>query len=453
MKLDPSKTPEKNKKFLSLSMTAWIFIAMIAGVIIGHFFPASGVALRPYGRMFVTMIKGIIAPLVFATLVVGISGAGDMKTVGRIGFKSIVYFEIATTFALFIGLGAAHIIQPGHGINIAATTAAQMPGMTIQDLNSMKHQSLGETIQHLFTPSIVDSMAKGDILQIVIFTTIFSLGVIAIGKKAKPIIDLCEALSEVMFKFTAYIMLFAPFGVGCAIAAAVGEHGLSVLINLAKLILTFYGSLIVFLLFILLPVTFIIRLPLKKFIEAIKEPVVIAFSTTSSEAALPKAMIAMEKLGVPKSIVGFVIPTGYSFNLDGTTMYLSLASLFIAQAAGVHMTFTQQVIMMLTLMITSKGVAGVPRAALVILTATLSSFHLPVEGVLVILGVDEIMDMARTSVNVIGNCLASAVVAKWENSKLNFNDDLSCLQHQSLTEAINPEQSAVAPSLSPDFTA
>ena len=408
---------DKKEKRPRVSLTTWIFIGMIVGTAVGTLFPGFGIKLQPYGRLFITMIKGIIAPLIFSTLVMGIAGAGNMKTVGRIGLKAIIYFEIATTFALIIGLGAGNLIQPGGGINLAAQESQpqQIPGMDFKEMAHEK-QTLGGIIIHLFTDSIVKSMAEGDVLQIVVFALIFGAGVIAVGKKAKPILDLCEAVAEVMFKFTSYIMRFAPFGVGAALAAAVGRHGLKILLNLGTLVLTYYGALAVFILCVIIPVTFIIRLPLRKFVRAIKEPVLIAFSATSSEAALPKAMIAMEKIGVPRHIVGFVMPTGYSFNLDGTTLYLSLASLFVAQAAGVEMSFWQQVTMMLTLMITSKGVAGVPRASLVILAGTLASFNLPLEALLIMLGVDEIMDMARSSVNVVGNCLATAVVARWEGS-------------------------------------
>jgi proton glutamate symport protein len=409
------------------TLTKWIFVGMILGIAVGVFFPELGVALRPYGRMFITMIKGIIAPLVFSTLVVGIAGAGNMKTVGRIGLKAIIYFEIATTLALFIGMGAATLMQPGAGVVITGNSNASLPGFDVKDMAS-KQQSLGEIIQHLFTSSVVDSMARGDILQIVIFALIFSAGVLAIGEKGKPILVLCDSISAVMFKFTSYIMYFAPFGVGAAIAAAVGEHGIAVLINLGKLILTYYGALVVFLLLCQIPLLIFLKVPLGKFWQAIKEPVLIAFSTTSSEAALPKSMIAMERLGVPRHIVGFVMPTGYSFNLVGTALYLSLAALFIAQAAGVHMPLAQQITMLLALMITSKGVAGVPRASLVILAGTLASFNLPMEALLVMLGVDEIMDMARSSVNVVGNCIASVLVARWEkdfddNKLQSFNDD------------------------------
>jgi proton glutamate symport protein len=406
-------TPDGEKPKRRISLTHWILIGMALGVVIGVLFPDFAVALRPYGRMFITMIKAIIAPLVFSTLVVGIAGAGTMKTVGRIGLKSIVYFEVATTIALFIGLGAANIAQPGAGITLTGQHDAAFPGMDPKEMVAQE-QSLGQIIQHLFTHSIIDSMARGDVLQIVVFTLIFSAGVLAAGERAKPIIDLCQALAEVMFKFTSYIMYFAPFGVGCAIAAAVGQHGLHILISLGKLVGTLYGALLIFILAGQMPFMLLIKIPILRFFQAIKDPLIIAFSTTSSEAALPKAMIAMEKMGVPRHIVGFVMPTGYSFNLVGTALYLSLTSLFVAQAAGVNLTLTQQITMMLTLMITSKGVAGVPRAALVILAGTLASFNLPLEALLIMLGVDEIMDMARSTANVFGNCLATAVVARWE---------------------------------------
>lgn len=408
-------TLQTTRKPGSISLTAWIFICMILGVLVGSFWPSVGIALAPYGKLFITMIKVIIAPLIFSTLVVGIAGTGSMKTVGRIGFKALVYFEIATTIALVIGLTVVNLLKPGDGINL--TPAAGVAGAAVNPAELASHQqSFSDIIQHLFTPSIVDSMARGDVLQIVIFTIIFAAALLAVGEKGKPILRFCESLSEVMFQFTGYVMKFAPIGVGAAIAAVVGEHGLSVLVNLSKLIGSLYLALGIFIGIVLIPAALLIRLPLKRFFNAVKEPALLAFSTTSSEAALPKAMQAMEEIGVPRSIVGFVMPTGYSFNLDGTTLYLAMASMFVAQAAGVHMSLSQQIIMMLTLMITSKGVAAVPRASLVILAGTLASFHLPVEGVLVILGVDSVMDMARTATNVMGNCMATAVVARWEGS-------------------------------------
>ena len=288
-------------------------------------------------------------------------------------------------------------------------------GLTAPDPPA-KPQKFGDLIAHLAPVSIIKAMADGDVLQIVVFSVLFALAVTSIGEKARPVIQWCESLADIMFRFTEFVMKFAPVGVGAAMANTVGHSGLKVLKNLGMLVGTLYGALIFFLLFVLLPVALIFRVPLRDFLRAVKTPATIAFATTSSESALPKAMENMERLGVPRRIVGFVLPTGYSFNLDGTTLYLSLASIFVAQAAGVHMPFGQQIIMLLTLMLTSKGVAGVPRASLVILLGTLASFNLPPEGVLVILGVDELMDMARTCVNVIGNCLATVVIAIWEKS-------------------------------------
>ncbi len=388
------------------SLTQWIFIGMAAGVLVGHFFPATATSLRVFSQIFLRLIKSIIAPLIFATLVVGIAGAGDFKKIGRLGLKALIYFEVVTTLALFIGLGAVNLIEPGVGVNLQA--APHEEGIAAQ------RQSATEIITHIFPTSIADAMARGDVLQIVVFAILFAAACSAIGDKAKPVLDLCGGVAEVMFRYTAYVMKYAPIGVGAAIAVTVGSKGLGVLKNLGLLIITLYVALAFFIVFVLGTVCLLARVPIGRFVRAVKEPVLIAFSTTSSEAALPLAMERMEELGIPRRIVSFVIPTGYSFNLDGTTLYLSLASIFVAQAAGVHLTLGQQLIMMLTLMLTSKGVAGVPRAALVILAGTLASFHLPIEGVAVILGVDELMDMGRTAVNVLGNCLASVVMARWE---------------------------------------
>jgi len=435
-----------------ISLTTKIFIGLIVGVLIGWLKPDWGIALRPLSQLFLNLIKGIIAPLIFSTLVIGIAGTGDIRQVGRIGFKSLIYFEIVTSFALVIGLLAVNLTQPGVGVSLAgkhgketkatlgadaqrlskeandavkrgdSTTAAIKAaaaaeaagkGLTAEEPNA-KPQSFGDIIVHLAPASIIKAMADGDVLQIVIFSVFFALAVTSIGEKARPMIVWCESLADVMFRFTEFVMKFAPIGVGAAMANTVGHSGLKVLQNLGMLVGTLYGALIVFLVCVLFPVALIARVPLRDFFNAVKEPATIAFATTSSESALPKAMENMERLGVPRRIVGFVLPTGYSFNLDGTTLYLSLASIFVAQAAGVHLTPAQQVVMLLTLMLTSKGVAGVPRASLVILSGTLASFSLPPEGVLVILGVDELMDMARTCVNVIGNCLATVVIARWE---------------------------------------
>jgi proton glutamate symport protein len=386
------------------SLTIQIFIGLVLGVAIGAIFPDFGKAIQPGATIFIHLIKTIIAPLVFATLVVGIAGMESAHSLGRLSAKCFLYFEVVTTFALAIGLLLVNVLKPGAGIQLQAT----------KDFTEIaaKQPSISDLIVHVFPTSVIDSMARGDVLQIVVFSIIFALAVSA--TKATVILDFCHSLANVMFKYTGYVMRFAPIGVACAMAATVGEHGLGVLAQLAKLIGTLYLALIVFIVCVLLPVAAMARIPLGKFARAVKEPFFIAFSTTSSEAALPKALEAMESIGVPRKIVSFVLPLGYTFNLDGTTLYLSLASVFVAQAAGVNLSIEQQVLMMLTLMLTSKGVAAVPRASLVILAGTLASFNLPLAGIALILGVDTVMDMARTSVNVLGNCLASCVLARWE---------------------------------------
>ncbi len=389
------------------SLTQWIFIGMGVGLLWGWLFPDVAVDLKPLSTIFLRLIKSIIAPLIFATLVVGIAGHGNLKQVGRMGIKSIIYFEIVTTLALIIGLVAVNLTKPGVGVELQSAQAAA-------DFVAKK-QSIPEIITHIFPQSFIQAAAEGEVLQIVVFTLIFSFALALVPiEKRQVIITFCDSLAETMFKFTGIVMKYAPIGVGAAIAVTVGHKGLGVLWNLGLMILTMYGALIVFIVFVLGGVMLFFNIPFKQFYRAVKEPALIAFSTTSSEAALPKAMQAMEAMGVPRRIVSFVIPTGYSFNLDGSTLYLSLASIFVAQAAGIDLSIEQQLLMMLTLMLTTKGVAGVPRASLVILAGTCASFNLPLEGVAVILGVDEIMDMGRTMVNVVGNCLASVVVAKWE---------------------------------------
>jgi len=389
-----------------LSLTAWIFIGMAAGVALGAFAPGVARQLGPVSAIFLRLIRSIIAPLIFGTLVVGIAGGGDLKRMGRIGLKTIVYFEIVTTFALFLGLAAVNLVRPGAGMKLSQTSAeAALP---------QQAPAAGSIVEHVFPASIIDAMARGDVLEIVVFAFLFGAACAAVGAKAKPVVAFCESLAEVMFRYTRYVMYLAPLGVGAAIAVTVGNKGFGVLFGLGKLILTMYVAQVLFVVVVLGAVVLLVRIPLGAFYRAVREPFLIAFSTASSEAALPLALENMERFGVPKHIVAFVIPTGYSFNLDGSTLYLSLASVFVAQAAGVNLSFGQQLLMMLTLMLTSKGVAGVPRAALVILAGTLSTFRLPMEGVAVLLGIDALMDMARTSVNVVGNCLASAVVARWE---------------------------------------
>ena len=476
-------------KLPKISLTWKIIIGLVLGIFLGWLIreidisspdhrvfgietPTLLAFIRSLSTLFLNLIKSIIAPLIFATLVVGIAGTGDIKQVGRIGAKSLLYFEIVTTLALVIGLAAVNITRPGDGVSLAgiqktddkatlaqkaaalskeadeaakrsvelrsqeppnlaeadqqAAIAAQKAaaaadaaskGLTAPDPPA-KPKTFAEIIAHLSPTSIIQAMAEGDVLQIVIFSVIFALAATAIGAKAKPVLGWCQSLADIMFRFTEYVMKFAPIGVGAAMAYTIAhnEQGLGVLKNLGALVLTLYGALVAFAVLVLLPIALIFRVPIRDFFDAVKTPASIAFATTSSESALPKAMENLARLGVPRRIVGFVLPTGYSFNLDGTTLYLSLASIFVAQAAGVQLSLGQQILMLATLMLTSKGVAGVPRASLVILLGTLASFSLPVEGVILILGVDELMDMARTAINVIGNCLATVVVAKWEGA-------------------------------------
>jgi proton glutamate symport protein len=478
-------------KLPKISLTWKIMIGLVIGIFVGWLLPDWGLAARPLSNLFLNLIKSIIAPLIFATLVIGISGTGDIKQVGRIGGKALLYFEIVTTLALFIGLVAVNITQPGKGLTlagiaksedkavlaeraktlskeateaskkaadftaannsaeasaqtaIASQKAAESADAAAKGLTApeppAKPQSFGDIIAHLSPTSIIKAMAEGDVLQIVVFSVLFALAVTSIGKKkSEAVVKWCESLADIMFRFTEFVMKFAPIGVGAAMAYTVSHSGIEVLKNLAMLVGTLYGALVVFMTVVLLPIALLFKVPLKDFFDAVKTPATIAFATTSSESALPKAMENLVRLGCPQRIVGFVLPTGYSFNLDGTTLYLAVASIFVAQAAGIELSWTQQIVMMLTLMLTSKGVAGVPRASLVILLGTLASFALPVEGVILILGVDELMDMARTAVNVIGNCLATVVITKWEGAFRNdeWKAEMAELQAVTGQEAI-----------------
>ena len=388
------------------SLTTWIFIAMLVGAAIGHDWPQVAINLRVLGLIFLRLIRTIVAPLLFATLVSGIAGHADLKKVGRMGVKAIVYFEVVTTLALIIGLVAINLSKAGVGAKLPATSgeAPQVQRLTASD-----------TILHIFPENVAKSVAEGQILQVVVFSILFGIALALVREdRRRPLLTFTESLAETMFKFTNLVMLFAPFGVGAAIAYTVGNTGMGILVNLAKLLATLYVALLAFVGGVLLPIALATGVPLRKFLTAVAEPVTIAFGTANSEAALPRAMEAMEGIGVPREVVAFVMPTGYSFNLDGSTLYLSLASIFVAQAAGIHLSIGQQLLMMLTLMLISKGVAGVSRAAIVILLGTVGSFGLPVEPVFILLGIDQLMDMARTSVNVFGNCLATVVVARWE---------------------------------------
>ena len=389
------------------SLTVWIFISMLLGVEVGHDFKVFALNLKFLSDIFLRLIKTIIAPLLFGTLVVGIAGHSNIKQVGRMGLKALIYFELVTTIALFVGLAAINLSQAGKGVQQTETV--------IQQIAKPPAQTASEIILHIFPENFAKSIADGQVLQIVVFSILFATALALVAEeKRKPILSFAESLSEVMFKFTNIIMYFAPIGVFGAIAYTIGNMGLGILVNLLQLLSTLYAALIIFVLGVLFPIALIVKVPVKKFFNAIVEPVSIAFATASSESALPIAMENMEALGVPRKIVSFVIPTGYSFNLDGTTLYLSLASVFVAQAAGINLSFGEQLLMVFTLMLTSKGVAGVPRASLVILLGTVASFHLPEWPVYIILGIDTLMDMARTSVNVLGNCLATVVIAKWE---------------------------------------
>jgi proton glutamate symport protein len=391
------------------SLTPWIFVAMVAGAEIGFDAPALAVNLRVFSDIFLRLIKTIVAPLILATLVTGIAGHGDLKSVGRMGIKSLIYFEVVTTIALVIGLAAINLSHAGVGLSLPTTVPAG------QGLTAPPPTHWQDFLLHMFPENIAKSVAEGQILQVAVFAVFFGIALACVGEeKRAPVLQFFESLSEVMFKFTNVVMYFAPLGVGAAMAFTVGQMGLGVLVNLGKLLLTLYASLVAFGFLGLLPAALLFRVPVRRFLAAIAEPATIAFATSTSEAALPRAMESMEALGVPRRIVAFVLPAGYSFNLAGSTLYLAVASIFVAQAAGIHLSLGEQLAMMLTLMLTSKGIAGVPRAMLVVLLATAATFHLPPEPIFVILGIDALADMARTTVNVVGNCLASVVVAKWE---------------------------------------
>ena len=393
-----------------------IFLALVLGVRVGHFAPDFAVKMRPFAAIFLRMVKMIIAPLLFATLVVGIAGHGDVKSLGKIGIKTIVYFEIVTTLALIIGLTMGNIFQPGVGFVMGNSVHAIHMKEAGLMAATQAHTSIGEMVTSIFPTSIVDAMAQGNLLQIVVFSIFFALAIAFVGKEAKPVLDVLNSLSKIMFKFTEYVMCFAPLGIFGAIAATVGASGLGILKNYAKVIGALYVALAVFVLLVLIIACKLVRISFRNLIRALQEPALLAFTTASSEAAFPKAMEIMERFGVPKNIVGFVMPTGYTFNLDGSTLYLAMAVIFSSQIVGIHLDINQQLIIMLALMLTSKGIAGVPRVSLIVLAGTLSSFNIPLIGVAILLGIDQILDMGRTTVNLIGNCVATVVIARWEKS-------------------------------------
>ncbi len=398
-------------------LTIAIFISLILGIIVGWAFPEFGIKMYILAEIFLKMVKMIIAPLLFATLVVGIASHADIKSLGRLGVKTLVYFEVVTTIALIMGLGFANFFKPGECTIDLDTVNALANGVgEVAPVATSMSYSLGDMVLDLFPTSIFQALADGNLLQIVVFSIFFALAICAVGKKAQPVLEILNSVTKIMFKFTEYVMYFAPIGIFGAISHTVGENGIEILTTCGKVIFVLYGALIAFVLLVLFIACKLVRISFTGLIKAIQEPALLTFTTASSEAGLPKAMSIMEKFGVPKSIVGFVMPTGYTFNLDGSTLYLAVAVMFLAQYEGIALTLEQQIVIMLTLMLTSKGVAGVPRASILVLTGTIASFNIPAAiGITVLLGIDQILDMGRTAVNLIGNCIATVVIARWEN--------------------------------------
>lgn len=393
-------------------LTLAIFLSLVFGIIFGWCAPETAQKFHPLGTMFLNMVKMIIAPLLFATLVVGIAGHGDAKSIGKIGIKTLIYFEIVTTLALIIGLFVGNVFQPGTGFGLNVSQSALQTAAQMADVKT--HASAADLLIGIFPTSVVQAMAEGNLLQIVVFAIFFALAICAVGQKAKNVLDVLSSLSEIMFKFTEYVMYFAPIGIFGAIASTVGENGLGVLKSYAKVVFSLYFALAVFIIIALYVSCKIVRVSFRNFMRTIKEPALLAFSTSSSEAALPKAMDLMEQFGVPKNIVGFVMPTGYTFNLAGSTLYLALGVLFSTQIVGMHLSLGHQLMIMLALMLTSKGIAAVPRVSLIVLAGTLASFNIPLIGVAILLGIDQILDMGRTAVNLMGNCVATVFIACWE---------------------------------------
>ena len=401
---------------IRLSLTNLILLSLVAGFALGALWPEGAIALKPLRNVFLNGVKCIIAPLIFASIVCGMASAGSPKKLGRMGFRAIIWFEIATTAALAIGLLAVNFLRPGAGVTIA--TGAQTAASLNPAGEGLPQLTLASFIEHLVPHNFAEAVAKGDVLQIVIFSMVFGAAVLLAGEKGRPLLNLCESLMHVMFRFTDLVMKLAPLGVGAAMAAAIGEQGLGVVVPMVKLVGSLYLTLILFVIAVLVPGLVWARANVRAFFRELRPSLTLAFATTSSESAYPSALEALEKMGVPNPIASFVLPLGYSFNLDGSTLYLAMASVTIAQASGIDLPLKTQIAMMLTLMLTTKGVAAVPRASFVVLSATLATFGLPLEGLVLILGVDAFMDMARTAINLLGNCVATVVVARWEGNSL-----------------------------------
>ncbi len=403
-------------------LTIMIFVALVAGILVGWLFPSVGAKMQPLATVFLNMVKMIIAPLLFSVLVTGLAGHGNIRSLGRLGLKTIIYFEVVTTIALFIGLFWGHLFKPGVGFTVSQSNEMLdvVNGMAKTDMGGSTWDIVSNILVHAFPTSIVDAMASGDLLQIAVFAIFFAIAVCAIGQKAKPVLDVLKSMTDIMFKFTEFVMLFAPMGVFGAIAHTIAVNGLGIMVNYAKIIFALYSALLVFLFVVLTAVCRFCHVPLLGLLKALREPALLAFTTATSESALPKAMKIMEEFGVPKNIVGFVMPTGYTFNMDGSTLYLSLAVLFATQIAGIELPLNEQLMIMLVLMVTSKGMAGIPRVTLVVLAGVLTSFNYPLLGVAILLGIDQILDMGRTTVNLIGNCVATVAVACWE-SEFDYN--------------------------------
>ncbi len=369
--------------------------------------------IKPFQNLFLHGVKCVIAPLIFATVVTGVASAGGFKQLGVMGARTFLYFEVVTTLALVVGLLVVNVLQPGVGVSLEGYGTG-----ALSEFSGAHQMTFASFIDHLLPVNFADAVVRGDVLQIVIFSTLFGLAALACGEKAKPVLQFCEALAQIMFKFVSYIMVLAPLGVCASIASAFADHGWGVMIPLAKLVGTLYFALFLFVVSVFLPICRIFGVPVFGFLKEVKDPVLWAFATTSSESAYPMALERLENFGVPRRIASFVLPMGYSFNLDGSTLYLSMASVFVAQVSGIQLSLDQQILMMLTLMLTSKGVAAVPRTSIVVLSGTLTAFGLPLEGLALILAVDAFMDMGRSAINLLGNCLATAVIARSEGLTL-----------------------------------